>query len=484
MFRVRKGLKISRKDKKERKEKKYNALDLPLQSDAAQFKKICANNSPFADATTLATYDWKNVLPLGRHPLHHIEYKRPQLPSLKSIARRHVAINCRHLEIEHFESVPFTEWEKIWKQILFLHLDSPGIFDLFALVFSQAGRNIHCHRQISKNDVMADSNVEKLATLRSNAIEVLTMLSRNHRVENAFSNIYIPEFVRYVNALMYQPLVVIDTTGSSSSSHKDSYVRLLSLNNLLALNFSDNDIIDDSFLSCIFTCIANEGKLTELRVLVIRNCRKVTPKGLMHFLAAISRFSCYSQTSLALVETDLELPVDFERNNNVFRTNADTQIIVKGTKWFSLVEPWKRKILSDLPLVQKVRCLLKNYSEYINPLQSTNDVLTDIKSRIILDLMIHKHAIDQAGLDYSALLEAWVNRFSQVRTNSCKNTFCYIIDKNRSVRSSVDEENNATRKNKGIIFRASERHQANTSTIKRKKPQQSFKKDYQGFFNL
>lgn len=483
MFHVRKKLRIPRRSKKDREENNANVLDLSSQSNVLQFKKICTTNSPFADTATQATYDWKKVLPLGKYSTHHGKYqRRRELASLKSIARHHVAINCRHLEIEYFDAVPFVEWKKIWEQILFLNFDSPKIFDLFALVFGRAGKSLHCHRVITRNDAKADPKAEKLELVRSDTIEALTMLSKNHRVENVFSNLYVPEFVPYVNTLMYKPFVVIDITSSSNFSDKDSYLRLLSLNNLLALSFSDNDIIDDSFLSCIFTCVANEGKLTELRVLVIRNCRKITPKGLTQFLAAISRHSCESKASLALVETDLELPVNSEPNSSFLHTNSSKQVIVEGTNWFTLNEPWRKKILSELPLVQKVKCLLKNYSEHINPLQLTDNILTEIKSRVILDLMIHKRAIDQAGLDYSALLETWINRLDRIRTSSYKNTFCYIIDKNKPIRCSGNEDH-TTHTKKGIIFRASDWHQTHRSTSRRKKPQ-SLKKDYQEFFNL
>lgn len=465
-----------------KKAKQRNNWD-QKESSEKDLQRIGARNDLFNDSSTASSYSWVHLPPLLLYNLNIDSTRTKGIQSLKQICSRKIAENADSLEATYLDLAPWSVWKPVWDQILVLHNDSFRTFGLFASKFSER-MGFRCHWQLQiSNACNPLLEWHSLLKVRSDCISSVQIPnSKNHRIENIFSNISVLDFVKHIHRLSFRPWVLLDASAVAPKYSRDEHLKIFSVANLVALDLSNSQVVDDLFLYNMSISISKDGKLSKLTILKINNCPNVTIKGLIYLLQLSKdpNFNC----SLSLIESDIHLtPTDFTiRYQNVKNEQAD---FIQGTKWTMLPDDPENGSISKLPLGLKLHCLYRNYSGKIILNESGHDMfpqnttnsksyLFQVKDKIVLDIMIHDMIFSLAESNFRDLQDAWSRR-SQLRNLRQRNkSYCYIIDVNANdcpVQLLSPNLSHQNRREESVMFRASERKSGKKTNInKRERP--------------
>lgn len=453
-----------------------NTNNWSLSSLNKDLLKIGQKSDFFNDSSKSTSYAWTRLMPALDFDSPKSIFPNNGVLSLKLICSQRIAMNSDSLEPSFLDTAPWEIWLQVWKNILYLHKDSIRVFNLFANKFSHI-KQFRCHLSPLSTGVMKSPEWEELVKIRNDALSsVMIPKSRNHRIENLFANINVLDVVKYIHRLSYNPWVLLDVSLMAKKYNREDYLKLFNINNLVALDLSNSQVVDDLFLYNMSTSIRKDGKLSKLTILKINNCPNATSKGLEYLVSISNDPDC--NCSLAYVESDIKLYSSDFATNFQYVKEEDTKYI-KNTRWSILEENPESRVIQNCPLALKLHCLYKDYSSRIIKKRSnmtlaltTNSVsyLYQSRNKIIMDLMIHEDNFISSENDFDKILKAWNTRI-QKRNLKTSEIHSYIINYNHefTIQPQFTESPNIP-KDDSVIYRASTKNTVISHNRKRKKP--------------
>lgn len=346
------------------------------------------SDSSYKDALAPASYPWKSIPPLSKYNIVN-RGKLNKLMSLKSLCAETLAQNIDQLQPSHLDFAPWSCWLMVWNQVLAANNDS---FEAFTLFASRLGHlnEFKCHRLHRTSQ--SDAAWAGLQSLRNDAIEITRLpYTSHHRLENLFSNTFITDLSSYLRNCEYHPLVAMDLSMTTQSS--EDYFALFNFD-LVALDLSNNSMVDDNFLYNLVGAI-KDNKLGQLAVLKIVNCPRVTDSGINYLMSSSNSLS----SSLAYIQTDRKL--------------LSPQNYVEGAKWLLLDNASEDvRLIGRLPLALKIHNLHRYLSGHKLDLPASQTLPLLLK-KIILDIMVHGTPYDLQGDQVSMLESTWKARIQQ-----------------------------------------------------------------------
>lgn len=457
--------------------------------------KIGIKNDLFKDSSSSTTYPWIRLAPLLEYNIAKVSRSGKGIPSLKLICSRKIAENADSLESSYLDTASWMVWRQVWEEILLLRNDSPRVFNIFAGKFFLLD-GFKCHTLSLPLDInVGSSNWEKVLKARNEGISsVIIPRTRNHRVENLFSNINVLEIIKFIHKLSYRPWVILDASLMTRKYDREEHLKLFSITDLVALDLSNSQIVDDHFLYNMSVSISKDGKLSKLTILKINNCPNVTSNGIQYLLHLANDPD--ARCSLSYIESDVKI------SSSNFATKlqnikSEQPNFIDGTRWFELGDDQESKPIKKFPLALKLHCLYKNYSSRITkdptasdfPQYTTNstDYLFLVRNNIVLDIMVHDKVFNSDEDDVQKLKEIWDTRIHFRNLKPQSKICCYVIDNKCEflVKLQNFEKHVYNKKDDSVMFRASEKKTPlrSISKHKRRKPV-ARKVDANQFFDM
>lgn len=484
---IKKNRQLLKKDKKDDNWASKSTFGKDLQ-------KIGIKNDLFKDSSSTTTYPWIRLAPLLRYNVANSPRSGKGVPSLKLICSRKIAENADSLESSYLDTASWMVWRQVWEEILLLRNDSPRVFNIFAGKFFLLD-GFKCHKLSLPLDVNGKSSKwEKVLKARNEGISsVIIPRARNHRVENLFSNINVLEIVKFIHKLSYRPWVLLDVSLMTQKYGREDHLKLFSITDLVALDLSNSQIVDDLFLYNMSVSITKDGKLSKLTILKLNNCPNVTSKGLQYLICLANDPD--ARCSLSYIESDVKIssPNFAAKLQNI---KSEQPYFIDGTRWFVLEDDQESKTLKKLPLALKLHCLYKHYSSKITkdptasdfPQYTTNsmDYLFRVKNNIVLDIMVHDKIFNSDENDVENLKEIWDTRIHFRNLISKTKIYCYIIDNRYDFLAPPNLEKCIhDKKDDSVMFRASKKKNPLKSISKHKRQKPVARKvDANQFFDM
>lgn len=413
-----------------------------FQSGAENLIKAGGKHQTYKETLTTSVYSWQNVPPLCRY--NKTSLAGP-VKSLKSLCAFTVAKHVEDLEYYHLDLAPWACWRLVWTNVLKLQNDSFDVLKMFASQFYKE-QSFRCHSPVKLTLSFYTSHVPLVKT-RDHVINALSIPeSRNHRFENIFFNISINNFSSYLHRLHFSSWIVLDLSHVTSKLSNEDHFKILNIPNLVALDLSNSEFVDDRFLYNISRSIS-ESKLKQLTILRISNCRNVTEIGLRHLLN-ISKYKRFD-TSLSYIESDVRIvPGSFTLSFSSIKKEKSDEYI-DGTRWTLLNSiDGERDIMKGLSLALKLYMLYKEYgykviaralenetnSQAMNLLvlntSNAPGYLIKAKHSVILDVMFHPETLEKVDdCSHQLFLDQWKRRL----VKNTRASYNYIADNNYEI---------------------------------------------------
>lgn len=356
------------------------------------------SSEAFLDSTLGRSYAWKTSLStIGDDVESSIDHNEQlgRIRSLKEICTVELARNAVFLSSSCLEEGTWLLWKDVWNRILNMEQDSFKVFNAFALKFASYG-GFRCHGSLEEKGASPKADVEKIRNLKQEAIvSNMTPHCRLHRLENFFSNIDFADFVQYLNSLMYNHYVLLDLSLLRSSLNRDDLLRILRIQNLVALDISGVQIVDNAMLKILSTNL-KEGKLRRLEILRLKNCPFVSVDGI-YDLFKTAEGTC---SNLSVIECDHTLIRQTFAAG--FQSNLPKKVIgIKESEWLYLADMEMSHILSRLPLGLKYHFYRKSFRD--------SSKLEGVK----LDILFNGEKLSTENIDIHSFLSLWSSRISR-----------------------------------------------------------------------
>lgn len=353
---------------------------------------------PTFDASGCLVYLWQYIAP---KIAASSSVGLKNVTSLRQLCAYQVALNAEALSSEYLQLAPWSCWEHVWKNILAMGKDSPDIFRMFAKEFGKQP-SFWCHEMtLGLNHLDADP--------RAQALEwALIPGSKKHRMENVFSNVSVSDVVAFVAKLDCSVVVECSNVDNFTAPQ---LISLACLPNLVALDLSGNNLVDDQFLYTLRLCLTSKD--LKLKILRISSCENVTKRGVASLLAAdILSPLCYVESDINMITT-----------STFVQKFLDTPAIadhdpVPNTKWKLLNEAVQTTLqVAHYSLPYKLQYLLRNSD------------LVDIPS-MIWDIKFFSETIDILNSKSAAesYQESWAKRLRSAKMRSAYVPYCYLKD--------------------------------------------------------
>lgn len=355
---------------------------------------------PAFDASGSSIYLWQYVKPLRDTNSSTASQK---LSSLRQLCAVQVAHNCEGLSVEYLKEALWSCWQPVWENILKLGKDSPDVFRMFAMHFGDQS-SFRCHFSSFISQLSAG-----LST-RDQALDTSLIPGwRNHRMDNVFSNVSLGDMATFIGKLR---CCVVAACSNLHTFSSPQLISVASMANIVALDLSRNDVVDDQFVYTLRLCIASRN--LSLKILKITGCSNLTRRGLETLLE--------QESPLCYVETDLNVITDSSFAEKI-QDPSNLHTPVPGTKWKLLSESEKSTSqVAHFSLAYKVHHFLRN-----------SDMLE--KPNLIWDLQIFPQAVDISDPQSSSTLhsESWSKRLRAARMKSVIVPYCYLKDPNQKI---------------------------------------------------
>ncbi|CCE88577.1 Piso0_001346 [Millerozyma farinosa CBS 7064] len=411
--------------RKKRKHSRRRDNERYLRPDDFQaYGRIGSGQDLFDDKKIHNSYSWKYLLPIADNPID--ETKRVNcMKTLKSICYDTIAKNVRQLDNSLLGQLSWKFWREVWNRLLICHQDSPVVFNLFASNFSSEAE-FSSHLLPSDHGSEPPLNSNDLVYLRNQSLSATLVPGRgNHRLENFFSGIHISDLVTYCHKLTYNPWVLLDLSHSLDNYSSDNLIQIFNFPNLLALDLSGSNSIDDHYLYKMAISMMTEEKLPNLLFLKIDNCPNITKEGLEKFLRLTE------ECELFCIESNIALRKEnYMEKFSSMGAQAQQHVTIPGYNWVILPQNSLSVILSRLPLALKLHCIFKNLHSAFNRSIGANasDNFSSsspfFKKRIVLDIIIHGYHYDENNA--VACLKAAYKRRMSLRSSSANNRVFYV----------------------------------------------------------
>lgn len=359
----------------------------------------------YNDSVGCLVYPWYSLSVAGISEPPRSKYTC--MASLKQLCLVQTALLADSLTADHLGMLLWKGNGKLlWNKILELQTDS---FYVFLLFYSRFGENsdFRCHWQ---ND---SSNRNSPAGLRQFALNACTIgLSRRHRLENILSNIDYEFLTTQINNLGDGVRSVLDLSRCSSGLSSYSFLNLLKINLVWALNLSNCDHVNDNILRIMSK--SDEGILRNLQVLKIVNCSNITIRGLETLMLS-------QHSNLKYIESNLGLALEPFH----FRYELG-KLYVLGTKWNCLESTSKEYKKLDRSFEFASTSLVKQFPE----------IFDTKKTHIVLDVTIFNECILDQGDLRSRTMKTWESRLqNSIATRISLTSFMYLNEGTQDSRS-------------------------------------------------
>lgn len=438
---TRKKVKHSRK----RENDKYLRLE-----ETQTYGRIGSGQDLFDDKKIHNSYGWKYLLPVADNPIDETK-KVNCMKTLKGICYDTIVKNVKQLDNSLLRQLSWKFWREVWDRLLSSHQDSPVVFNLFASNFSSEV-GFASHLLPSGHEREKPLNSDDLVYLRNQSLSAtLVPGGGNHRLENFFLGIHISDLVAYCRKLTYKPWVLLDLSHSLDNYSSDNLIQIFNIPNLLALDISGSNSIDDHYLYRMAISMTTEEKLPNLLFLKINNCPNITREGLKKFLKLTE------ECELFCIESNITLRKEnYMEKFSSIGAQAQQHVILPGYNWVILPQDSLLSILSRLPLALKLHCIFKNLRPTSN--RSMGDNASDnfsssspfLKKQIVLDIIIHGYHYDETST--VACLKAAYKRRMGLRSSLTSNRVFYVKQgamEDSSTSASASKLSNQGRKRSG-----------------------------------
>lgn len=408
-----------RKHSRKRDNDKYlRSADIPT------YGRIGTGQDLFDDKKISNSYAWKYVLPVADNPIEGTK-KVKCVNTLKSICYDTIAKNVKQLDNSLLGQLSWQFWREVWSRLLFSHQDSPAVFNLFASYFSSEA-DFESHLLPRGLDKEVPLSPNDLVYLRNQSLSATLVPGRsNHRLENFFSGVHISDLVTYCHKLAYKPWIILDLSHSLDKYSSDNLIQIFNIPNLLALDLSGSNSIDDHYLYKMAISMITDEKLANLLVLKVNNCPNITQEGLKKFLKLTE------ECELFCIESNITLrKKSYMEKFSSIGAQALQHVTIPDYNWVILPQDSLLVILSRLPLALKLHCILKNLRTASSHSMgaSTSDNLSSSSpfygKRIVLDIIIHDcHYNENNAI---ACLKAAYKRRMGLRSSLANNRVFYV----------------------------------------------------------
>lgn len=329
----------------------------PIIDPLISLRKIGAQDSSFQDSILPYTYSWLDVYPT------HEACIPPSLgiPSLSQLCARLIALRVPDLTSDMIQSLNQPCLALLWNCILYSGTDSFKIYCLFANFLTSPYK---CHFPVRGNRSVFNST--KLFPKTKIRYDYLSrcLIGANHRIEDFFININVTDLFLHLKRLKFKRFVFLDFSRTGPLLTREHFILLFKLEELVGLDISNNDIIDDGVFHFLIMAL-KEGVLSKLRILRIVNCPKISKHSIKSLLNQPNK--------LLLVICD-KWPIPFHYRI----TNRPKHIT---GKWVQYNNSWDQyKYLNKLPLVSTLVHINKQFYSQMNLMES---------SCVFLDIMFH-----------------------------------------------------------------------------------------------
>lgn len=369
----------------------------PAKEDA---KSEQVTQTPTFDASGSSIYLWQCVQPTRDTKSTEPEKK---LTSLRQLCAVQVAQNCEGLSVEYLKEAPWSCWQHVWENILRLGKDSPDVFRMFAVHFGDRS-SFRCHFSNFISQLSAG-----LGT-RDKALDTALIPGwKKHRMDNVFSNVSLGDLATFIGKLH---CCVVATCSNLHAFSSPQLISVASMANLVALDLSRNDVVDDQFVYTLRLCIASRN--LNLRILKLSGCSNLTRRGLETLFE--------QDLSLCYVESDLNMITDSSFAEKI-QDPDNLHTPVPGTKWKLLSESDQTTSqVAQYSLAYKVHHFLRNSELFEMP-------------NLIWDLQFFPQAVDISNAQSCSHLhtESWSKRLRAARMKSVMVPYCYLKDPNQKI---------------------------------------------------
>ncbi|KAK6463445.1 hypothetical protein DFJ63DRAFT_118666 [Scheffersomyces coipomensis] len=256
------------------------------------------NDLFYSDTTATLPYPWTDVHPSMK--LNSNERVSSML-TLKQICADKIATEVDSLDASNLDQVPESLCLVIWNRILELNNDSFSVYTMFANRFSETRVEGY-----TSHDFYSEHNKYDLQRLRRDTINTIRPINATYyRVEVMLSNVNLTSFVKRIKECQFTKYVLLNLSQMNPNQFTyDDYFMIFNIPNLIAIDLSNNEVIDDNFILNLCSTI-KRSKLLNLKAVLLNGCPKVTIAALKALQDLIDEgvVGC----SLRLIESDFHL---------------------------------------------------------------------------------------------------------------------------------------------------------------------------------
>lgn len=357
------------------------------------------SNVLYSDSEGCMIYPWYLM---NANSISKAAIPKPKtISSLKLLCVDQIALESEKLTMDHLLLLNWNHCGKlIWNRILELQTDSFYVFLIFNSIFGM-NNDFHCHRRTSSIKTNSFWNLRQCAL---NAC--ITGFSYKHRIENIHSNIDYQLLSNHLNQLNNSMRIILDLSQCFSTLSNFSFLSLLKINNLWALDLSNQVHVNDNILRII----SKAEILPNLQILKIVNCPNVTLQG-------VETLVRNPHSNIKYIESDYGLPLE------PFHTRYSLdKLYVLGTKWNCLEKSSSAYNKLNRSFAFASNSLAKHYPE----------LFKTKNNNIVLDIIIFKESASVENDTSASFQKSWQFRLnSSMSTSRTGTPFAYLNEQLR-----------------------------------------------------
>lgn len=227
-------------------------------------------------------------------------------------------------------------WKLVWDKIAEAGLDSYSMFQRFANVFANE-HGFRCHGKHVYSNVFGGTRgvdhrfLDKRTTCLG---ERLIVGKSNHRIELLPGLRNMSSLAMELNdKQQFKFLTLVNlsvSNGQSVQPLRQSFLDIMAIPSLVALDVSGCDNIDATILQC-WALAMKSGQWQNLRILCLNRCARVTSPA-VYDLMKLSSASLAKVSGLVYIETSTEVSLEFSGPSDLWTTRNDLSQRTKGQK--------------------------------------------------------------------------------------------------------------------------------------------------------
>lgn len=377
-------------------------------------------------------YRWTAIVPNGGGIVDANELKQDfhgKIRTLKMLCAAKIAENIESLDTSYLNYGTWSVWSMVWDEVLLRSMDSFNVYSMFASKFGRVKDfKPHLIRRYLDRTL---NEYELLQMTRNKAIDLFKIPKCNHRIENLFSNVNLAKLGKTLSSLIFNPLIIIDLLLVGNDPQLvaiDNPSILYNIHQLLALNLSNNSIIDDNYIFNLCLRLKN-STTSKLTMIILNNCPRISKTGIQYLIDLADQ---NPRCCLSYIECDHNMVLtEFNRQFESKLNGGTYDTYIEGTTWLKLDrDRYEIDLIFNLPLALKLNSLCRLFKDILIPkVNSTKfSFIEHLREEIIVDIMLHSQVYKQETL-VQDLISIWTSRMNQ-RFSSKHTGYCYMINHN------------------------------------------------------